>query len=211
MRYFRAFEKSRTTGTGGRRPTAIKQAKRIDLKIFENNKFRTLKQLFCFILIFHQLLEMGKDDDMDRTCRGLVAGAVAGIAMNIWNLTDYYLFHITEIRFLDWAAVLLTWSRPPAAFQGVISLFVQLIWDAFLGAIFAHLLVLITSRELMIKSTLYSMILWFFFKIVVNFYRVPVLSGKQPFPGLLSNLAAIILWGIVLGLVLEKLNKTSEE
>lgn len=83
---------------------------------------------------------------MDRTLRGLLAGAIAGIAMNFWNLLDYYFFHIIQIRFLDW----------------------------------------------------------------VNLYRVPVLSSSQPVPGALSNLLAVILFGIVLGLVLKKLDKPPE-
>ena len=148
---------------------------------------------------------------MDRTLRGFLAGAVAGFAMNFWNLLDYYFFHITQIRFLDLAAVLLTWSKPQTVFATVIHLIIQmLIWNGFLGIIFAHLLVSITSRGLIIKSTIYSLLLWFFFKITVNFYRVPVLSGMQPLPGALSNLLAVILFGIVLGLVLKKLDKPAE-
>jgi len=148
---------------------------------------------------------------MDRTLRGLLAGLIAGCAMNVWNLLDYYFFHITKIRFLDWAAVLLTWSKPPTASETVVYLIIHLIWDGFLAIIFAHLIVSITSRGLIIKSTLYSVLLWFFFKIIVNLYRVPVLSGLQPFPGALSNLLAVILFGIVLGLALKKLDKPAEE
>lgn len=148
---------------------------------------------------------------MDRTLRGLLAGVIAGIAMNVWNLSDYYFFNITKIRFLDWAAVLLTWSKPPTVMETVIYLLIHLLWDGFLGITFAHLLVMITSRGLIIKSTIYGLLLWFSFKIIVNLYRVPVLSGLQPFPGAMSNLLAVILWGLVLGLVLKKLDKPVEE
>ncbi len=148
---------------------------------------------------------------MDRTLRGLLAGIIAGIAMNVWNLLDYHFFHITQIRFLDWAAILLTWSKPPSAIETVIHLLIHLLWDGFLGIMFAHLLVLISSRGLIIKSTIYSLMLWFSFKIIVNLYRVPVLSGSQPFPGAMSNLLAVILWGILLGLVLKKLDEPAED
>lgn len=144
---------------------------------------------------------------MDRTLRGLLAGVIAGSAMNVWNLLDYYFFHITKIRFLDWASVLLSWSKPHTAGETVIYLTIHLLWDGFLGIIFAHLLVPITSTGVIIKSTLYGVLLWFSFKIIVNLYRVPVLSGLQPFPGAISNLLAVILWGIVLGIVLKKLDK----
>lgn len=144
---------------------------------------------------------------MDRTLRGLLAGVIAGIAMNVWNLSDYYFLHLTKIRFLDWASVLLAWSKPKTAVETVIYLIIHLLWDGFLAIIFSHLLVSITSRGLIIKSTIYSVLLWFFFKITVNIYRVPVLSGLQPFPGAMSNLLAVILFGIVLGLVLKKFDK----
>ena len=145
---------------------------------------------------------------MDRTTRGLLSGIVAGIAMNAWNLFDYYFLHITEIRFLDWVAVLVTWDKPINVIITVISLLIQIIvWDGFLGIVFAHLVVLITTKGIVYKATLYSVLLWLIFKIIVNFYRVPVLSGMQPFPGGLSNLMAIVLWGITMGFMLKKLEK----
>ncbi|MFZ7102713.1 MAG: hypothetical protein ACOWWO_08645 [Peptococcaceae bacterium] len=150
---------------------------------------------------------------MDRTTRGLLAGITAGVAMNTWNLFDYYFLHLTEIRFLDWLAVLITWTKPANTFQTVIALVLQtVIWDGFLGILFAHLVVLVTSEGIVYKSTLYSALLWFTFKVIVNLYRVPFLSGpgEQPHFGRLSNLLAIIIWGIIMGIMLKKLNKKTE-
>lgn len=145
---------------------------------------------------------------MDRTTRGLLAGIIAGVAMNVWNLFDYYILHITEIRFLDWLAVLLTWAKPANSFQEVISLVLQIIvWDGFLGVIFVHLVVLSTSKGIIYKSIFYGLVLWFLFKVIVNFYRVPVLSGLQPYPGALSNLMAVIIWGIIMGITLKIFEK----
>lgn len=147
---------------------------------------------------------------MDRATRGLLAGIIAGIAMNVWNLFDYYVFHITEIRFLDWSYVLLTLNKPENFLQGVIALIIQIIvWNGFLGVVFAHLLVLITSKGIVYKSTIYALLLWFIFKVAVNFYQIPVLSGVQPFSGAISNLMAVILWGIILGLTLKIFEKSN--
>lgn len=148
---------------------------------------------------------------MDRTTRGLLAGIIASISMNAWNLFDYYFLGITQIRFLDWVSVLLTLDKPFNTTVAVISLLIQMIvWDGFLGAVFAHLVPLITSRGLVYKSTLFSLVLWFSFKIIVNLYHVPFLSGKQAYPGGLSNLLAVIVWGIVMGLALKRLEKEYE-
>ncbi|NLI93061.1 MAG: hypothetical protein GX434_12995 [Peptococcaceae bacterium] len=145
---------------------------------------------------------------MDRTTCGYLAGISGGIVMNIWNLFDYYVLHISQIRFLDWAIVLLTLAKPENVFVTVLGLIIQIIvWDGFLGIIFAHLIVPITSQGVVYKSTFYGVLLWFIFKVIVNLYKVPVLSGMQPFPGGISNLLAIILWGIILGIVLNKFNE----
>ncbi|MCR6544392.1 hypothetical protein [Dehalobacterium formicoaceticum] len=152
-------------------------------------------------------------ETMDRTICGLLAGIIAGIAMNTWNLFDYYVLHLTEIRFLDWFSVLQTWAKPENGLQAVISLILQtMVWDGFLGIVFAHLVVLITSKAIVYKSALYSALLWFTFKVIINICQVPFLSGpgEQPFSGRMSNLLAIFIWGIVLGLVLKKLDQKIE-
>jgi hypothetical protein len=148
---------------------------------------------------------------MDRTLRGLVAGIAAGIIMDVWNLGDFYFLHISQLRFLDWAAVLTTWSKPKGSGFTVLFLFFHLLWDGLLGVIFAHLLVSITSRGLLIKSCTFSLMCWFIFKILVNLFRVPFLSGAQPFPGAMSNVLAVILWGISLGIILKKLDQPAHK
>lgn len=145
---------------------------------------------------------------MDRTTRGLLAGIIAGVAMNIWNLLDYYILHITGIRFLDWFAVLVSWSKPSGVGAEILSLLLQIIvWDGFLGVLFAHLVILTKSQGIIYKAALYSALLWFIFKVIVNFYHVPVLSGLQPLPGALSNLIAVIIWGVIMGIVLKRFEK----
>ena len=146
---------------------------------------------------------------MDRTTRGFLAGIIAGAVMNAWNLIDYYFLHITEIRFLDWFSILTSWAKPENIFEAIIALIFQtVLWDGFLGVVFAHLIFLITSKGVVYKSVVYSLLCWFFFKVMVNFYHVPLLSGKQSLSGRLSNIMAAILWGIIMGLTLRKLDKS---
>lgn len=147
---------------------------------------------------------------MDRTIRGLVAGIIASIIQNTWNLIDYYFFHITKLRFLDWVSVLISWERPENNFFAIFCLVLQILWDGFLGVIFVHLIGLITSKSLIIKSTIFGMILWFVFRVIVNLFRVPILSGIQHFPGGYSNFLAVVLWGITLGFILKKFEKLSK-
>lgn len=148
---------------------------------------------------------------MDRTFRGLVAGQIAAIVMNAWNLIDYYFFHFTNLRFLDWIAILASGEKPQAIFEVIVDLILQIIWDGVLGAIFAHLLIKTTSRGVIIKASIYSTLLWFIFRAVAVLYRLtPILEG-QTFPGRLSNLLSALLWGITLGWVLKKFDKVPEK
>ena len=109
---------------------------------------------------------------MDRTFRGLIAGIIAGIVMNVWNLTDFYLFHITNLRLLDWVAVLTSGEKSQSFFQSITDLIIQLIWDGFLGIIFAHLLIKITSRGVIVKSVLYGTLCWFFFRVIAILFKI---------------------------------------
>jgi hypothetical protein len=147
---------------------------------------------------------------MDRTFRGFVAGLIAGVAMNIWNLTDYYFFHISNLRLLDWVAVLASGEKSQSIFQVTTDLIFQIVWDGLLGVVFALLLVKITSRGVIVKSALYGTLLWFIFRAVAILFKVTPLIARQTFSGRFSNLMAAILWGIILGLMLKRFDKIPE-
>ena len=147
---------------------------------------------------------------MDRTFRGLLSGLIAGIVMNIWNLAEVYLLRISNTRLLDWVAVLTSGAKPQSVIQGITDLLVQIIWDGFLGIIFAHLLVKITSRGIIIKSVLFATILWFFFRAVAVLYRITPLYAGQAFVGRLFNLLGAVLWGVILGVLLKHFDKAPE-
>lgn len=147
---------------------------------------------------------------MDRTFRGLISGLIAGIVMNIWNFAEVYLLHISNIRLLDWVAVLTSGTKSQSIFQVITDLIIQIIWDGFLGIIFAHLLEKITSRGIIIKSALFATILWFFFRAVAVLYRITPLYAGQAFAGRFFNLLGAVLWGAILGILLKRFDKTPE-
>lgn len=144
---------------------------------------------------------------MDRTFRGLTAGIIAGIAMNIWNVVDYYFLHMTHILLLDYVAVLTSGNRSMSVFQAIIDLIVQIIWDGYLGIVFSHLITKITSQGIIIKSVLYGTLCWFFFRVVVVLFRIDPLIKGEGFFGRFSHLLGAILWGAVLGILLKKFEK----
>jgi hypothetical protein len=148
---------------------------------------------------------------LDRTFRGLIAGNIASIVMNIWNLIDYYYFHITNLRFLDWIAVLASGKNPQSIYEVIVDLILVIVWDGVLGIFFAHLLMKTTSSGVIIKASIYSTLLWFIFHGIAVLYRLtPILEG-QTFSGRFSNLLSALLWGIILGWVLKKFDKVPEK
>lgn len=148
---------------------------------------------------------------MDRTLRGLVAGIIAGVVMNIWNLTDFYLFHISNLRLLEWVAVLTSGKKSQSSFQATTDFLVQIIWDGFLGIIFALLLTKITSKGVIIKSIVYSSLCWFFFRSIATLFRLEPLITGQTFPERFSNLMGAVLWGLVLGVLLKRFDRLPEQ
>lgn len=148
---------------------------------------------------------------MDRTLRGLIAGQIAAIVMNAWNLIDYYFFHISKLRFLDWIAILSSGEKPQSIFEVIVDLILVIVWDGVLGIIFAHLLTKTTSRGIIIKASLYSTLLWFIFRVIAVLYKITPIMAGQTFSGRLSNLLAALLWGIVLGWILKKFDTALEK
>jgi len=49
----------------------------------------------------------------DRFTRGLAAGIIAGIVMNLVNFFTHYVLRISDLRLLDWASILIHGSRKP--------------------------------------------------------------------------------------------------
>ena len=112
---------------------------------------------------------------------------------------------------MDWVAVLTSGEKSQSGFQIITDFIIQIIWDGFLGAIFAHLLIKISSKGIMIKATLYGALLWFFIRSIAVLFRLNPLIIGQTFPGRLSNLLGAVLWGIVLGYLLQRFDKVFED
>lgn len=146
---------------------------------------------------------------VDRVFRGAISGIVAGLIMNIWSYISYSILHITTLRFIDWAAILINGTRPVGLVQDIFALFLHFIWVSFLGVVFALLVPYVTSRGYILKGLGYSWITGFLMYSVTTMFQVPSLY-KAPFNTTVSNFIGAAIWGIGLAVVLKWLeNKTS--
>ncbi len=144
---------------------------------------------------------------MDRTLKGFIAGIGAGLIVSAINLPAYYWFHIIKIRFLDWAAILVLRGLPQNAVETIFALIQQLLWDGVMGIIFAFLLPVISWRGYKTKGAIYGILLSFIFSSLAIMFRLPFLSEKAPLDTVMFNNLCVILWGIIVAIILKKLEK----
>lgn len=131
---------------------------------------------------------------MDRYFRGMISGVVGGIIMNAWSFFSYHVLHVTTMRFVDWAGILLYGNPPVGLGQTLFALFMHLVWVGMLGVIFAFVVTIITSRGLIIKGVTYSLICSFWIYAVPKLYQMPQFKST-PFKTTLSNNIGAIICG----------------
>ena len=49
---------------------------------------------------------------MDRVMKGVIAGVLGGIVMNIWSFISVYILKFSNLLYLDWLSVMLYGHKP---------------------------------------------------------------------------------------------------
>ena len=143
---------------------------------------------------------------MDRTIRGLYAGILAAIPMNLWSYFSFYIIGLTDFRLLDWGAYLMFGNPPLNIVETIVGQLIQILWSGFLGIIFSLLIPITTSKSLVIKGVLYGFITGFLIYVIPIIFGTPILS--DPTTGrAVSQAIAGIIWGVFLTYILFYLYK----
>ena len=143
-------------------------------------------------------------DLRDRLARGFVAGLIAGVAMNVLS---HIFFNLgwAELRFLDWAGVMIYGYRPETFSEAAFAQLAQLIFVGVLGVIFAYLIPLLTSRNYHLRGWLFSSLIWFsLYGITLLFdvkTTIPLNVGTA-----VSDLIGASVYGLTLAEVLRLLD-----
>jgi hypothetical protein len=140
--------------------------------------------------------------------RGLTAGVIGGVVMNLWTLVAVYLLQWEIIRFVDWSAIMIFGTLPRSHLEGLVALFMHLLWAGFLGIIFAFLIPHITSRYYLIKGAVYGVIVGFFVYAIPTLLQMPILK-EMSLTTVASNTIGGIIWGLTLALSLRWLDSTA--
>ncbi|MDI6710949.1 MAG: hypothetical protein QMC81_02650 [Thermoanaerobacterales bacterium] len=132
----------------------------------------------------------------DRSTRGFIAGVAGGVAMNIVANISFYI-NWGELRFLDWAAVIIFGSRTNVFWEAAFAQVAQILFVGLLGIVFAYLIPAVTSRNCLLKGWLFGAAVWFGLYGVILLFKVNRLVGID-----LATAASDFVGASVYGLVL---------
>lgn len=137
----------------------------------------------------------------DRFTRGIFAGTVGAVAQNLY----IYLAHLlgfTSLHYEDYAEMLIFLKLQKGAFPTVMGLIGHFIWDIFLGIIFVYIIKSSSSRFYLVKGVVYGILIWFFVKVVMTLFRMPIFSSPSTRSTLIFLIGAVF-YGLVIAYVLK--------
>jgi len=146
---------------------------------------------------------------MDRIIRGLIAGTIGGVIMNIWDFISYYILKLQNHLYLDWASTLIYGHKPTNLLEYIFSLISQISWSGFLGIFFVFLIPFENSRRYLIICAFFGFIISFMLYAIPQLFKVPVLISVSTTTPVSHSIGATI-WGLVLAQTLLRLKLTSK-
>lgn len=141
----------------------------------------------------------------DRFTRGFIAGAGAGILTSVLNSLLYYL-NFAKLRFLDFAAVMIFGHRPNNMGESLFAFIGQIGFYGLLGIVFLFIIPRISSSNLLLKSSIFGVTVWFSVYAVVVLYKIPELEVVS-LSTALSNFIVASIWGVLLGYMVGRLDR----
>lgn len=146
----------------------------------------------------------------DRLVRGFVAGVIGGVAANLWSFTAGYL-GLTTIRYADWTGIIIYAHRPPFTTGELAwATLTQIGLSGGLGVIFAYLLLLIGSQNLLFRGWLFAEAIWFLIYGITTLFKVEG-TLSLPLKTVISNFIAGSVYGLALAQSLQVFAPAEEE
>lgn len=140
----------------------------------------------------------------DRFTKGLVAGIAGGIVMSAVDLIFTALGWVKS-SYYDWGLSLIRGSTAETIFEAAIGVVIHLIFAAILGIVFAYMVLLISSRNYLIKGWFYGFFVWFSVHVIVNLFTFQPLR-PIPISQILADFLTASIFGIVMAETLHRLS-----
>lgn len=141
----------------------------------------------------------------DRLVAGFIAGAAGGIAMNVF-VEIAWLLNLTQVRYLDWAAVLLYGHRPHAFGEVAFAQIVQIVFTGILGIAFAYLIPLISSHHYLFRGLIFGLTAWFLIYSVTLLYGLHTIVQLELLTTVVDFVGSAV-FGLVLAATLYAIEK----
>jgi len=145
----------------------------------------------------------------DRFTNGLIAGAVAGVVVNILSFIQYALGQ-TEYVYFHFSSLLIFGRLPLMTSEIVWLTFTNIVFTAIFGAIFAYLTLLIGSKFMYIKSVLYGAIVWYLWYLLTTKLAAPGVIEIITLKTSISTTINTAIFGLIIGIVYSYIQNKDE-
>lgn len=145
----------------------------------------------------------------DRFTRGIVAGLIGGIPTVAINQGSYYL-KLSSLRYLDFVSLMIFSNLPKSRGEAWFAFFVMWAFFGVLGSVFALLVPVIKSGNLILKGVIFGGSVWFLSYAVTVLFKVSELQNI-PLNNAVSNFIGATIWGLALGFAFGWLNGKQTE
>ena len=140
----------------------------------------------------------------DRFIDGCLAGLLAGIIANIYSYASYHLLHLTSMRYVDFAGIMIFGNLPRGPEELILAQLAQLFFSSFLGVGFSLFLSKLTFRNFLFKGWYYGCVFLFGIYILTTLFKVPGLTQIN-FGTAASNVVAASIFGLTLAPIYRRL------
>ena len=141
---------------------------------------------------------LGGEAMKDRFTKGLVAGALAGVVHAAFSLTSRFILNWTDKSVAGFGSLISFNKSPEGLFEHLWGLLVYLGVSAFLGVVFAYLILLISHEMIYLKAIVFSAASWFLLLDVIT----PRISGMTNAPFTLGTVSSESVGSALYGIVL---------
>lgn len=141
----------------------------------------------------------------DRLTRGLLAGIAGGIAMAVPDLV-FDAVDWVEHAYYDWALSLIRGSTANTIFEAFIGQVAHIFFAGLLGIVFAYAVLLVSSRNFLLKGWLFGILVWFSVHVTVNLFGFEPLA-PIPTSQMIADFVTASIYGAVLAATLRRLGR----
>lgn len=139
----------------------------------------------------------------DTFTSGFSAGLTSGLAANVLSLLFGFL-QFTTLRYADWTGIIIFGHTPPFSTGEIaFALAANIGFMGVLGIVFAYLIPLMSSANLLLKGWVFSTFLWLLIYAVSTLFKVDG-TMSLPLTTAVTNMITASAYGLVLAQSLKK-------